>query len=114
MAAYIVDMYFSKILLAGAFLALASPVAVLANTSQSPATESAALNRLSQSDRAQVQNVLGLLSVGQVDAGTAVAQIDAVLSDNEVKSVLAYAKEANIDAQDAGQFLVDLARPSSK
>jgi hypothetical protein len=108
-------MYFSKIFLAGAFLALVSPVAALANAPQTPAAiESAALNTLSQSDRAQVQNVLGLLSVGQVDAETAVSQIDAVLSDSEAKSVLAYAKQANSDTQDAGQFLVDLARPSSK
>jgi hypothetical protein len=55
-----------------------------------------------------------LLSTNEISAGAAASQIDAVLSDDEVKSVLAQAKKANIDAQDAGEFLVDLAHPPSK
>jgi hypothetical protein len=109
-------MNFSKIALAGAFLALASPVAALAQTApqNSAALESAALSSLSPDDRAQVQNVLSLLSNKQIDAAGAAAQIDAALSDDEAKSLLAQAKKANIDAADAGQFIVDLAQPPSK
>jgi hypothetical protein len=109
-------MYFSKIALACALIALASPVVALAQSApQNPAAiESAALGSLSQSDRAQVQNILGLLSVGQIDAGTAAIQIDAALSDGEAQSVLAEAKKSNSDANDPGRFLVDLAQPSSK
>lgn len=108
-------MYVSKIALAGALIALASPVAALASAPQnSAAVQSAALATLNQTDRAQVQNVLGLLSTGQIDAVTAASQIDAVLSDGEVSSILAEAKKANVDAQDAGQFLVELAKPPSK
>jgi hypothetical protein len=109
-------MKFSKLALAGAFLALASPVLALAQgTPQSSAAiESAALGGLSQTDRAQVQNILGLLSVGQMDATTAAVQIDAVLSDSEIKSVLDEAKKANSDAQDAGRFLVDLTHSPGK
>jgi hypothetical protein len=109
-------MYFSKIALAGALLALASPVVALAQDApqNSAAIQSAALGSLSPSDRAQVRSVLALLSTNEISAGAAASQIDAVLSDDEVKSVLAQAKKANIDAQDAGEFLVDLAHPPSK
>jgi hypothetical protein len=109
-------MYFSKIALAGAFLALASPVAALAQSApqNTAAIESAALGTLSQSDRAQVQNILSLLSTSQIDAVTAASQIDAVITDGEAKAVLAEAKKANISAEDAGDFLVDLAHPPSK
>lgn len=110
------NMNISKITLAGVLLALASPVAALAQSApqNSAAIESAALGSLSYTDRRQVQNILGLLSVGQMDATSAAVQIDAVLSDSEVKSVLAEAKKANSDTEDAGQFLVDLAHPASK
>ena len=109
-------MNLSKIALAGALLALASPLTVLAqSTSQNTAAvQSAALATLSQDDRSQVQNILSLLSTGQISAVTAASQIDGVLSDGEAKSVLAVAKKANIDATDAGQFIVDLAHPPTK
>lgn len=109
-------MNISKIAVTALVLALASPLVALAESppQNASAVESAALGRLSQSDRAQVQNVLGLLSVGQLGASTAVLQIDAVLSDSEAKSVLAEAKKVNLDAEDAGQFLVDLAHPANK
>ena len=109
-------MSISKLGVIAVISVLASPVVALAQSSpqNSSAIESAALGTLSYSDRAQVQNVLGLLSVGQMETSTAVLQIDAVLSDSEVKSVLAEAKKANIDEEDAGQFLVDLARPANK
>ena len=109
-------MSISKIAVTGVIFALASPVVGLAQSlpQNSSAIESAALGSLSQSDRAQVQNVLGLLSVGQLEPSTAVLQIDAVLSDSEVKSVLDEAKKANIEAEDAGQFLVNLAHPATK
>ena len=106
----------TKLTLAGALFALVSPVGALAQSApQNPsAIQSAALGTLSQSDRAQVQNILGLLSSSQMEPSTAVIQIDAVLSDSEVKSVIALAKKANSDAEDAGQFLVDLAHPTAK
>lgn len=109
-------MKFSKVALAGALVALASPVVALAQTApQNPtAIENAALGSLQSYDRAQVQNVLGLLSSKRIDAATAASQIDAVLSDDEVKSLLAQAKKANVEADDAGQFLVDLAQAPSK
>ena len=109
-------MSISKLGVIAVILALASPVVALAQSSpqNSSAIESSALGTLSYTDRAQVLNVLGLLSVGQMEASTAVLQIDAVLSDGEVKSVLAEAKKANIDAEDAGQFLVDLAHSPNK
>jgi hypothetical protein len=109
-------MYLSKIYLAGALLAFATPVAALAQSApqNAAAIQSAALSGLSQTDRAQVQNILGLLNVGQMDATTAAVQIDAALSDSETQSVLAQAKKANIDTQDPGQFLVDLAHPATK
>lgn len=109
-------MKFSKIALACALLMLVSPVVALAQSvpQNSAAIESAALGTLTQDDRAQVQNLLALLATGQIDAGTAVVQIDALLSDSEVKSVLTQAKMANSDAQDAGQFIVDLAHAPSK
>lgn len=109
-------MKFSKVALACALLALASPVVALAQGAPQnlAAIESAALGTLSQPDRAQVQNLLSLVSVGQLDATTAAVQIDAVLSDSEIKSVLDEAKKANSDAQDAGKFLVDLTHPPSK
>lgn len=109
-------MNLSKFALAGALLALASPLNVLAQSApqNSSAIQGAALATLSQNDRAQVQNILGLLSTGQISAVTAASQIDGVLSDGEVKSVLAVAKKANVDATDAGQFIVDLAQPASK
>jgi hypothetical protein len=105
-----------KITLAGVLLALASPVVALAQSApqNSAAIESAALGSLSDTDRAQVRNILALLSTGQMEASTAVVQIDAVLSDSEVKSVLAEAKKANSDVEDAGQFIVDLEHPVSK
>lgn len=108
-------MSISKVGVIAVIFALASPVVALAQSSpeNSSAIESTALGALSYGDRAQVQNVLGLLSVGQIEASTAVLQIDAVLSEREVKSVLAEAKKANIDAEDAGQFLVDLAHPAN-
>ena len=109
-------MYFSKIALAGALLALASPVAALAQSApQNPAAiQNAALETLSQTDRGQVRNILGLLSTGQIDATTAASQIDAVLTDSEIASVLVIAKNANNGLQDAGDFLVSLAQPPSK
>ncbi len=109
-------MNISKIALAGVLLSLASPLAAEAQSASqnSSQIENAALANLSYNDRMQVQNVLGLLSVGQIDANTAVLQIDAVLSDSEAQSVLSEAKKANSDANDAGQFLVDLAHPTSK
>jgi hypothetical protein len=109
-------MRFANIVLAGALLALASPLVALAQAvpQDSATVESAALGSLSQNDRAQVQNILALLSTGQIDATTAAVQIDAALSDAEVNSVLAEAKRSNSDAQDAGTFLVDLAQRPSK
>lgn len=109
-------MNISKITLAGVLLALASPVGALAQTvpQNSAAIESAALGSLSPTDRAQVQNILALLATGQMGASTAAVQIDAALSDSEVKSVLAEAKKANNDTADAGQFIVELASPTNK
>lgn len=109
-------MNISKITLAGVLLALASPVAALAQSTpqNSAATESAILGSLSDTDRAQVQNILALLSTGQMEPSTAAVQIDAALSDSEMKSVLAEAKKANSDAEDAGQFLVELVHPAGK
>lgn len=108
------SMNFSKTAFTGAVLAFAFPVVALAQgmPQNSAAIESATLGSLSQSDRAQVQGILGLLSTGQIDAGTAAVQIDAVLSDDEVNSVLSEARKANSKALDAGQFIVDLAQPS--
>ncbi|HET9393554.1 MAG TPA: hypothetical protein VFO29_08580 [Candidatus Rubrimentiphilum sp.] len=105
-----------KIAVAALLLALSSPVLVFAegNVQSTTAIQSAALGSLTQPDRALVRNILGLLSTGQIDTITAVAQIDAVLSDSEVKSVLAVAKKTASDAEDAGQFLVDLAQRSAK
>ena len=109
-------MNITKLTFAGALLALATPVAALAQMApQNPAAiQSAALGTLSQDDRAQVQNILALLSTGQMEASTAVIQIDSVLSESEMKSVIAQAKKANSHAEDAGQFLVDLAHPTGK
>lgn len=109
-------MTISKIAAAALLLILWSPVIALAqgNVQETAAIESAALGSLSQPDRDLVRNILGLFSTGQIDAKTAVAQIDANLSDSEVKSVLAVAKKTTSDADDAGQFLVDLAQRSTK
>lgn len=109
-------MSISKITVAALLFALSFPVVALAqsDSQNASAIESAALASLPKTDRAQVQNILGLLSTGQIEASTAVIQIDAVLSDDDVKAVLAEAKKANRDADDAGQFLVDLAQPMTK
>jgi hypothetical protein len=106
---------FHRIALAG-ILTLASPVAALAQNvpGNAAAVKSAALGALSQIDRAQVQNILGLLSAGQIDSATAAVQIDATLTDTEAGSVLAEAKKANIDTQDAGSFLVTLSSAPGK
>jgi hypothetical protein len=109
-----------NIIVAGAVLALASPVAALA---QSPSTltpaqaKDAVLGRLSSYDRTQVVNILGLLQGGQIDRQTAAVQIDGVLSDADTKTVLSVAGKVpslSDDAQDAGAFLVDLEQPPSK
>jgi hypothetical protein len=110
-------MNIQKLALAGAVLALASPVAALAQSApQTPAqVKAAALNDLSSSDRRQVENILSLLETNQIDTTTAAAQIDSVLSDSESKAVLAESKklkDAN-DPVDAGFFLATLVKPPS-
>jgi hypothetical protein len=103
-------MNIQKLALAGALLALASPVTALAQQNTS-SVQSAALNDLSSDHRRQVENLLSLLSTKQIDAGTAAVQIDSVLSDSEVKAVLAEATKAHSDQTDAGMFLAQLAQP---
>jgi hypothetical protein len=112
----LLPMTFSKVALAGALFALATPVVALAQNvpQNAPALENAALSSLTPYDRSQVQNLLALLSSKQIDAGTAAVQIDGVLSEDEVKSLVAQAKKANVDTDDAGTFIVDLAQASSK
>jgi hypothetical protein len=109
-----------NIIVAGALVALASPVAALA---QSPSTltpaqaKDAALSQLTSYDRSQVTNILGLLQGGQITRETAAVQIDGVLSDSEAKAVTDVASKVpslSNDAADAGQFFVDAAQPPSK
>jgi hypothetical protein len=108
-----------NIIVAGAVLALASPVAALAqgSTLTPSQAQAQAYSNLTTYDRSQVVNILGLLQGGQIDRATAAVQIDGVLSDSESKAIAALANQvpslAN-DASDAGQFLVDLAQPPSK
>lgn len=100
-----------KLALIGAVLALASPVYALAQSTQLTVAQaqSAALNALKPSDRAQVRNILALEQSKQIDAGSAAVQIDSVLSDNEAKAVLAEAAKSNSKAADAGVFLASSA-----
>lgn len=105
-------MKLSKFVLAGAILALASPVAALA---QNASAETAALNAISSDHRAQVQNVLALLETNQIDAGTAAIQIDSILSDSEQQALLDQAAKQHVsDQNDAGVYLSDLVKPPSK
>ena len=101
-----------KIALAGAMLALTTPVAAFAQTTpQTAPTLTAVLNTLTQNDRAQVRNILALLTSKQMDSETAATQIDSFLTDDESKTVLALApKDAN--QTDAGEYIVTLAQPS--
>lgn len=100
-----------KLLLAGALLAFASPVAALAQPAQAQSAtvtaQTAALNALSSDHQAQVRNILALLHSGQIDKSSAATQIDAVLSDDESKAVLAQAAKINDGAADAGLFLAE-------
>lgn len=108
------------IAVAGAFFALAAPLAAVAapqNATLSPSQAvSAALNDLSSGDRTQVRNILSLLQNGQIDAGSAAAQIDAVLSTDESKAVLGEAAKVagQSDEADAGVALATLVKPPSK
>jgi hypothetical protein len=101
-----------KLAFAGALLAFASPIAALAQ--QNNTAETAAINAISSDHQAQVRNVLSLLSTKQIDAGTAAVQIDAVLSDDETKAILAQAAKAHSDQTDAGAYLASLVAPPSQ
>ena len=109
-------MNIAKVALAASLFALGTPLAAQAQSvpANYAAIQSAALGTLSPDSRFQVRNILGFFTSGQLDANTAAAQIDAVLSESEAKSVLEQAKKANITAEDPGQFLVGLARPPGK
>jgi hypothetical protein len=100
-----------KLLLAGVLFAFAAPVAALAqSTSTQSATvtaQTAALNALTSEHQTQVRNILSLLHSGQMDKSSAAVQIDAVLSDDESKAVLAEAAKIQDDATDAGVFLAE-------
>jgi uncharacterized membrane protein YvbJ len=100
-----------KLALACAVLALASPVAVLADTAPqtAPATTlSSVLNTLTSSDRAQVQSILALLHSNQMNKESAATQIDSFLTDDESKAVLALSKDST--QTDAGEYIVTLAQ----
>ncbi len=105
-------MNIQKVFLAGAVFAFAAPAAVFAQDASTQVSaqalaqaQAAALNDLTPEHRGEVKNILALEQSKQLDKGSAAVQIDAVLSDDETKAVLAEAAKVHSDASDAGVFL---------